>query len=394
MVIRRLIAILAMIGLMLAMAIPVSANSDHHDHSDYAVHVLVTGPSPDTDLVNGWGISRLPGSPWWVADNGTDQSTIYKADGTKQGLKVAIPFGEPTGTVSNTDAGDFHGDAFLFDSEAGVISGWRGALGTTAEVGNNDHQGDAVYKGLAIGTADVGNGMATYLYATDFHNGRIDVFDSTFASQTWSGAFVDPKLPKGYAPFGIQNLKGLLFVTYAKTTPGSNDEVDGKGLGVVDVFLTDGTFFARVAKGDGLNAPWGMAWAPADFGPLQRRPHRRQLRRRQTPRLCMEWQPLAFRRRADRRAPQGAVDRRPVGHRLRRRDRQQRPEEHALLRRRSERRKRWCLRHDRRDALTIVGVERAGPARSAPPSSASAGRKRGRLLSRRGRESTNVLDVG
>ena len=108
----------------------------------------------------------------------------------------------------------------------------------------------------------------TYLYATDFHNGRIDVFDNAFASQTWSGAFVDPKLPKGYAPFGIQNLKGLIFVTYAKTQPGSDDEVDGKGLGVVDVFLTDGTFFGRVAKGDGLNAPWGMAWAPADFGPF------------------------------------------------------------------------------------------------------------------------------
>jgi len=266
MAIRRLIAILAVVGLMLVMAIPVAANSGQSDHNDYAVHVLVTGPSPDADLVNGWGISRLPGSPWWVSDNGTNQSTLYKADGSKQGLKVAIPGGAPTGTVSNTDASDFHGDLFMFSSEAGVISGWRGALGTTAEVANNDHAGDAVYKGLAIGTADVGNGLASYLYATDFHNGRIDVFDSTFASQTWSGAFVDPKLPKGYAPFGIQNLKGLLFVTFAKTQPGSNDEAHGQGLGVVDVFLTDGTFFGRVARGGGLNAPWGLAWAPADFG--------------------------------------------------------------------------------------------------------------------------------
>ena len=110
-----------------------------------------------------------------------------------------------------------------------MISGWRGALGTTAEVGNDDHAGDAVYKGLAIGTADVGKGMATYLYATDFHNGRIDVFDNTFASQTWSGAFIDPRLPKGYAPFGIQNLKGLLFVTFAKTQPGSDDEARRPG---------------------------------------------------------------------------------------------------------------------------------------------------------------------
>ena len=263
MAIRRLIAIVAVLGLMLTMAIPVAAGGDHNR---YVVTILVKGPSPDTDLVNGWGISRLPASPWWVADNGTDVSTLYKADGSKQGLKVAIPGGAPTGTVSSTNAGDFHGDLFLFDSEAGVISGWRGALGTTAEVGNNDHAGDAVYKGLAIGTADVGNGMATYLYATDFHHGRIDVFDSTFASQTWAGAFTDPNLPKGYAPFGIQNLKGLLFVTYAKTQPGSDDELAGRGLGVVDVFLTDGTFFGRVARGGGLNAPWGLAWAPADFG--------------------------------------------------------------------------------------------------------------------------------
>ena len=269
MAIWRLIAIGAAIGLMSVVAIPVAAHGDHNANGDrnaYTVRVLAQGPDPDKDLVNGWGISRLPTSPWWVADNGTDASTLYKADGSKQALRVAIPGGAPTGTVSSTNAGDFHGDVFLFSSEAGVISGWRGTLGTTAEVANDDHAGDAVYKGLAIGTADVGKGMATYLYATDFHNGRIDVFDNTFASQTWADAFIDPRLPAGYAPFGIQNLKGLLFVTYAKTQPGSDDELAGHGRGVVDVFLTDGTFFGRVARGGGLNAPWGLAWAPADFG--------------------------------------------------------------------------------------------------------------------------------
>ncbi len=263
MAIRRLVVFAAAIGLMLVSAIPVAANGNHNA---YAVNVLVTGPTPDPDLVNGWGLSRLPTSPWWVADNGTDASTLYNADGSKRPLKVAIPRGAPTGTVSSTNAGDFHGDLFLFSSEEGVISGWRGALGTTAEVGNDDHAGDAVYKGLAIGTADVGHGLSTYLYATDFHNGRIDVFDSAFGSQTWLGAFVDPKVPRGYAPFGIQNLKGLLFVTYAKTQPGSDDELAGQGLGVVDAFLTDGTFLGRVARGGGLNAPWGLAWAPNNFG--------------------------------------------------------------------------------------------------------------------------------
>ena len=136
-----------------------------------------------------------------------------------------------------------------------------------AKVGDGDHLGDAVYKGLAIGTADVGDGAQQYLYATDFHNGRIDVFDHTFASQTWSGAFHDPKLPKGYAPFGIANLDGMLFVTYAKTQKGSDDERAGQGRGAVnDAFATDGTFLGRVATHGQLNAPWGLAWAPADFG--------------------------------------------------------------------------------------------------------------------------------
>ena len=126
--------------------------------------------------------------------------------------------------------------------------------------------GDAVYKGLAIGTADVGDGSQQYLYATDFHNRRIDVFDHSFQSVTWAGAFHDPKLPKGYAPFGIQTLNDMVFVTYAKTQPGSNDERAGRGRGVVDAFATNGTFLGRVATHGALNAPWGLAWAPADFG--------------------------------------------------------------------------------------------------------------------------------
>ena len=98
MAIRRLIALVAAIGLVLVMAIPVAANDRNH----YTAHVLVTGPKPDPDLVNGWGISRLPASPWWVADNGADASTLYRADGSKQALRVTIPGGAPTGTVSST----------------------------------------------------------------------------------------------------------------------------------------------------------------------------------------------------------------------------------------------------------------------------------------------------
>jgi uncharacterized protein (TIGR03118 family) len=268
--VRRLIASVAVIGLLLAAAAPVAASGpSHHPKSNrYTVTTLVTGPSPDTDLVNGWGLSRSPTSPWWVADNGTDMSTLYTANGTKLGLRVSIPEGAPTGTVFNpgAGAGDFNGDLFLFDGEAGKIFGWRGALGTTAEVLNDDFAGDAVYKGLAIGSADVGGGSQQYIYATDFHNGRVDVFDRTGAAQTWVGAFTDPKLPKGFAPFGIQNLNGMLFVTYAKTQAGSDDEMAGRGRGLVDAFATNGAFLGRVASHGQLNAPWGLAWAPTDFG--------------------------------------------------------------------------------------------------------------------------------
>jgi uncharacterized protein (TIGR03118 family) len=264
MVFRRLIVAGAALGLLVAVAGPVAAKDPNPD--GYTVNTLVTGPSPDADLVNGWGLSRGPTTPWWVADNGTDLSTLYRADGSKVPLRVSIPDGAPTGTVFNAVPADFHGDNFLFDGESGKIFGWRGALGTTAEVGHDHSWDGAVYKGLAIGTADVGAGPQQYLYATDFHNGKIDVFDRTFADQDWAGAFVDPKLPKSYAPFGIQNLNGMLFVTYAKTQAGSDDERAGHGRGVVDAFATDGTFLGRVATHGPLNAPWGLAWAPANFG--------------------------------------------------------------------------------------------------------------------------------
>ncbi|MFL5674196.1 MAG: TIGR03118 family protein [Chloroflexota bacterium] len=262
--VRRLLVSGAAIGLLLAAAAPVAAHP--LKDNEYAVTTLATGPSPDAALINGWGLTRGPTTPWWVADNGTDLSTLYNGAGVKQGLTVAIPEGAPTGTVFNGSASDFNGDRFLFDGESGKIFGWRGALGTTAEVLNADFADDAVFKGLAIATADVGGGAQQYLYATDFHNGRVVVFDHNAAARTWPGAFTDPKLPKHYAPFGIQTLNGMLFVTYAQTQQGSDDERAGQGRGIVDAFAADGTFLGRVASHGQLNAPWGLAWAPADFG--------------------------------------------------------------------------------------------------------------------------------
>jgi len=258
--IRRLVVAGAALAILMATAVPVAAHGPGSNENGYAVNVLVSDAT-DSDLVNGWGLSRAPTSPWWVADNGTGKSTLYNASGAKQGLVVTIPQGAPTGTVFNGSS-SFHGDRFLFASEAGIISGWRPALGTVAEIGADESAAGAVYKGLAIGVSS----GADYLYATDFHNARVDVFDGSFGLQTWSGAFVDPNLPKGYAPFGIQNLNGMIFVTYAKQQPGSDDERAGQGRGVVDAYATDGSFLARVATHGSLNAPWGLAWAPADFG--------------------------------------------------------------------------------------------------------------------------------
>ena len=267
MAIRRLMASVTAILLVFALVVPVAAHGGKPAANAYTVTPLVTGPSPDGDLVNAWGLARSPTSPWWIADNGTQVSTLYHADGSKLVVpRVPIPDGAPTGAVFNGVSTDFNGDNFLFDGESGVIFGWRGALGVTAdaEVLNDQFAGDAVFKGLAIGTV----GTTQYLYATDFHNRKVDVFASSspFAAQDWAGAFQDPKLPKGYGPFGIQNLNGMLFVTYAKTQPGSDDERAGQGRGVVDAFATDGTFLGRVASHGSLNAPWGLAWAPADFG--------------------------------------------------------------------------------------------------------------------------------
>jgi len=179
---RRLLVLGAALGLLLTAAGPVAAHGpDRHDDG-YAVNVLAS-TATDPDLVNGWGLSRGPTTPWWVADNGTDKSTLYNATGAKLGLVVTIPGGAPTGTVFNSNGSSFNGDRFLFASEAGIISGWRPALGTAAEIGADESTAGAVYKGLAIGTA---NG-ADYLYATDFHNARVDIFDSSTAVRRGPG---------------------------------------------------------------------------------------------------------------------------------------------------------------------------------------------------------------
>jgi uncharacterized protein (TIGR03118 family) len=220
-------------------------------------------PVTDPDLVNAWGLTSGPTSPWWVSDNGTNLSTLYNGGGTKQGLVVHVD-GGPTGTVFNPTAGFLlptGGKAlFLFDSEDGKVRAWNGAQGTTAIVVANLGEG-AIYKGLAIADTSAG----PRLYAADFHDARVDVFDGSFGHVLNSG-FDDPTLPAGYAPFGIQRIGDRVFVSYAKQDADAKDEVAGQGMGFVDAYDTAGNLLGRVAQHGQLNAPWGLAIAPDSFG--------------------------------------------------------------------------------------------------------------------------------
>lgn len=224
----------------------------------------------DPNLKNAWGISYSPTGPFWVSDNGTGLTTLYRTNPvtqatTKVGLTVAIPgAGNVTGQVFNSNASVFNNDAFLFVSEDGTISGWRGALGTTAEVLKTGAATDN-YKGAA----EAAVGGNNYLYAANFGSGAIDVYKGTntgLGASDLSGKFTDPNLPSGYSPFNIQNLNDKLYVAYALKDVNSPDEVAGPGNGLVSVFDTQGTFIERVATNGSLNAPWGLAIAPTSFG--------------------------------------------------------------------------------------------------------------------------------
>ncbi len=243
----------------------------------------------DPDLVNAWGLAASPGtnakpgSPLWVADNGSDKATLYagatSTSVTKVGLVVGVTGAAPTGQVFNADQSAFavHDKAghsapavFLFDTENGTIDGWNpsvggvgGAPSTVTEVARNNGA-NAVYKGLATAQASDGK---TYLYATNFRSGRVEVYNNAFKPVVLPGGlFVDPRLPAGYAPFGIAEISGKLYVTFAKQDSLLHDDVAGPGHGFVDVFTNDGAFVRRLVTRGALDSPWGLALAPAHFG--------------------------------------------------------------------------------------------------------------------------------
>jgi uncharacterized protein (TIGR03118 family) len=225
----------------------------------------------DPKLVNAWGLAFNPQGFSWIANEATATSTLYDGTGVVQSLAVTIPLGNPSGIVFNgstafsiTENALSGAAPFIFATLQGQISAWSPTVdGTHAfTIVDNSGAGDS-YTGLAITTGSSGN----MIYAADFHHAKVTTFDGTFAPVTTTGSFVDPTLPAGYAPFGIQQIGGKIYVTYAQQDANKQRDVAGAGLGLVDVFDLQGTLQTHlVATGGALNAPWGVALAPANFG--------------------------------------------------------------------------------------------------------------------------------
>jgi uncharacterized protein (TIGR03118 family) len=280
---RPLAAATALVG-GLALVVPstASAHSSHPSRNDLAVHQVnlvsdVPGQAAllDPDLVNPWGLALGATSPLWVSNQGTSTSTLYSsAPGTTTATKVPtvrVNVPAPTGQVANAGTGFVltNGTAsaparFIFSTLTGQIAAWGPPA--TPLVGDAQIKATvpgAVYTGLAIATAASGD----QLYAANFAQGRIDVFDSAFARVTQpSWAFQDKHLPKGYSPFNVQTLAGRIFVAYAKVDAATGRSTSGRGLGFVDEYTVDGKLVDRIVSRDTLNAPWGLALAPASWG--------------------------------------------------------------------------------------------------------------------------------
>ena len=278
----------AAVATMAAGASAAGAGVARFQQVNLASDIPGVAPLTDPDLVNAWGLAaspgtdQAPGSPLWVSDNGTDKTTLYAgatSSSVARVLAVNVTSGAPTGQVFNPDrAGFFIHDAsgnsgsalFVFASENGAIDAWNPGVGVTGPGPSTvtetpvNNGANAVYKGLAIAQASDGH---TYLYATNFRSGRVEVYDSSFQPVALPGGlFTDPGIPAGYAPFNIQELAGQLFVTYAQRDAALHDDVAGQGRGFVDVFTTDGALIRRLVSHGQLNSPWGLALAPAGFG--------------------------------------------------------------------------------------------------------------------------------
>jgi len=276
-----IIVVIAGLGVLLSRQTPAAASGSYLK-TNIVSDVKGTARVTDPKLINPWGIVAGSGTPFWIADNGAGVSTIYNGTGAPFAgapTSVAIPAppggaaadaGAPTGVVFNGTTGFRVGQGaaagpslFLFATEDGTITGWSPtASASGALIGADNSAQGAVYKGLAIAT---GNG-ATRLYAANFRENSVDVFDGTFQPVVKAGAFTDSMIPAGFAPFNVANLNGKLYVSYAKQNGAKHDDVAGAGNGYVDVYDLNGTLVNRLISRSALDSPWGLALAPAGFG--------------------------------------------------------------------------------------------------------------------------------
>jgi uncharacterized protein (TIGR03118 family) len=259
--------------------------TSHAAHAQYIQTNLVSDQAgmaahTDPNLLNAWGIVFNPTGPVWVANNHSGTSTLYDGSGTPQSLIVNIPTpaastgGAATGIVFNpttnfnvTNGSQSAASKFIWATEDGTLAAWAPTVGasnpsTQSFITANRNVG-AIYKGLTM----VSPAAGTRLAVTDFHNNRVDVFNNDFSfNATASTAFVDPTIPAGYAPFNAKAINNKVYVTYAKQDATAEDDVPGAGFGYLSVFNPDGTFDHRIASQGALDAPWGLALAPANFG--------------------------------------------------------------------------------------------------------------------------------
>ena len=245
-----------------------------------------TAANTDAKLTNAWGLAESATSPIWTSDNHSGYSTVYNGQGqpfpiaTPLQVKIPASASETTGTVAGPTGIVFYGGTgfvvtngnnsgparFIFDTEDGTISGWTAAADPANAINEYDNNDSGVvFKGLAIAP----NGADTDIFATDFHDNNIKVFKRDWSQVTPSGTFTDPGVPSGFAPFGIQNIGGNIYVTYAKQLgPDNHDDQAGAGNGYVSVFDVNGVLQSHLIAGGVLNSPWGLAVAPAGFGDL------------------------------------------------------------------------------------------------------------------------------
>ena len=281
---RNRLATYAGVPLTLFLALGLPANAQRFNRTDLTVDQVTTSPTAtnqDPHLVNSWGLARSSTSAWWVSDNHSGVSTLYDGNGAHQTLVVTVPppkgatgISAPTGVVFNPTASfevaTGRAAIFIFVTEDGTISGWNPRVDPTNAIRMVNRPGDAIYKGLAIAQTAKG----AFLYATNFKTGNVEVFDAGFQPVKLDpSAFRNPHLQDtvNWSAFGIQNTGGNIIVTYARRQPGDTDEQHGTGLGRVAIFDTGGRFLTELQPGPWMNAPWGIALSPSDFGVFSHR---------------------------------------------------------------------------------------------------------------------------